>query len=100
MRSGRVDPWARSPTYWMCKSTWWTLIFIQEQILLREKEHGTAFHTEQPGSLAGPSVVSWALSHQGPQMPLPLFLPLPKVSMSPLLQLHFSKPHRLDPGVY
>lgn len=46
-RWGGGDTGDPSPTYWMCKSTWWTLIFIQEQILLREKEHGT-FHTEQP----------------------------------------------------
>lgn len=76
---GEGDTRALSPTYWMCKSTWWTLIFIQEQILLREKEHVTMFHTEQPGSLEETcrSVPgSGPLFHQGPQMPCLLFLPL------------------------
>lgn len=38
VRSGRWVTRALSPTYWMCKSTWWTLIFNQVQILLRETE--------------------------------------------------------------
>lgn len=97
---GQGDARAPSPTYWTCRSTWWTLIFIQEQILLREKEHGTMFHTEQPGSLEETCrfQAPGLFSIRGPKCHSHSLSPC-KVGMSPLLPHHSSKPHRLGRDV-